>query len=36
MDRATGAMRMDYPRDEFLELEAAEIERLRNLSPGKR
>ena len=36
MDRATGVIRLDYLRDEFLELEEAEIERLRSLPPGKR
>ena len=34
--RVTRAIRNDYPRDEFLALEQAEIERLRNLPPGKR
>jgi hypothetical protein len=34
--RVTRALRMDYPRDEFLELEQAEIERLRQLPPGRR
>jgi hypothetical protein len=34
--RATGKIRMDIPRDEFLKLEEAEIERLRSLPPGKR
>jgi hypothetical protein len=33
--RVTRAIRHDYPRDEFLELEQAEIERIRNLPPGK-
>ena len=32
--RVTRVIRNDYPRDEFLELEQAEIERLRNLPPG--
>jgi hypothetical protein len=34
--RVTRALRMDYPRDEFLALEQAEIERIRSLPPGKR
>ena len=34
--RSTRALRMDYPRDEFLELEQAEIERIRSLPPGGR
>jgi hypothetical protein len=34
--RITRTLRMDYPRDEFLEREQAEIERLRALPPGKR
>jgi len=34
--RVTRTIRNDYPRDEFLALEQAEIERLRNLPPGKR
>ncbi len=34
--RVTRALRMDYPRDEFIELEMAEIERLRSLPPGQR
>jgi len=33
--RVSRALRMDYPRDEFLELEQAEIERIRSLPPGK-
>jgi hypothetical protein len=33
--RVTRTFRMDYPREEFLELEQAEIERLRALPPGK-
>ena len=33
--RVTRVIRNDYPRDEFLELEQAEIERLRSLPPGK-
>jgi hypothetical protein len=33
--RTTRAIRHDYPRDEFLELEQEEIERIRNLPPGK-
>ena len=31
--RVTRVIRKDYPRDEFLELEQAEIERLRSLPP---
>ncbi|HEX9883442.1 MAG TPA: hypothetical protein VGA79_05710 [Desulfobaccales bacterium] len=34
--RVTRALRMDYPPEEFIELEQAEIERLRSLPPGKR
>jgi hypothetical protein len=34
--RVTRSLRMDYPRDEFLELEKAEIERIRQLPPGRR
>jgi hypothetical protein len=34
--RVTRTLRMDYPRDEFLELEQAEIDRIRSLPPGKR
>jgi hypothetical protein len=34
--RVTRVLRMDYPRDEFVELEQAEIERLRSLPPRKR
>ncbi|MFZ5451917.1 MAG: hypothetical protein ACOZF2_08640 [Thermodesulfobacteriota bacterium] len=34
--RVTRTMRHDYPREEFLELEQAEIERLRSLPPGRR
>jgi hypothetical protein len=34
--RVTRALRMDYPRDEFIELEKIEIERIRQLPPGKR
>ena len=34
--RVTRALRMDYPREEFIELEQAEIERIRSLPPGKR
>jgi hypothetical protein len=34
--RVTRAIRNDYPRDEFIELEQAEIERLRSLPRGKR
>ena len=34
--RATRALRMDYPREEFIELEQGEIERVRSLPPGKR
>ncbi len=33
--RVTRALRMDYPREEFIELEQAEIERLRSLPPGE-
>jgi len=29
--RATGKIKIDYPRDEYLELEQAEIERIRQL-----
>jgi len=35
-NRATCTFRLDYARDEFLELEEVEIERLRNLPPKKR
>ena len=31
--RVTRVIRNDYPRDEFLQLEQAEIERLRSLPP---
>jgi hypothetical protein len=34
--RVTRAIRHDYPLDEFLEREQAEIERLRALPPGQR
>jgi hypothetical protein len=34
--RASGQIKMDFPRDEFLLLEEEEMERLRNLPPGKR
>jgi hypothetical protein len=34
--RVTRALRKDYPRDEFLQLEQVEIERLRSLPRGKR
>ncbi len=34
--RVTRVLRMDYPPDELIELEQAEIERLRNLPPGQR
>ena len=34
--RVTRVIRNDYPRDEFVELEQAEIERLRSLPRGKR
>jgi hypothetical protein len=34
--RVTRVIRNDYPRDEFLQLEQAEIERLRNLPRGGR
>jgi hypothetical protein len=34
--RVTRVLRMDFPRDEFLELEQAEIERLRSLPAGER
>jgi hypothetical protein len=34
--RVTRTLRNDYPRDEFLQLEHAEIERLRNLPPKGR
>lgn len=36
INRTTGTFRMDCPRDEFLELEEAEIERRRCLPPRKR
>jgi hypothetical protein len=35
-NRTTCTFRLDYARDEFLELEQAEIERIRCLPPGKR
>ncbi len=34
--RVTRTIRSDYPRDEFIELEEIEIQRLRQLPPGKR
>jgi hypothetical protein len=34
--RGTRVLRMDYPREELLQLEQAEIERLRALPPGER
>ena len=34
--RVTRVLRMDYPPDELIELEQAEIERIRSLPPGKR
>ena len=34
--RVTRIIRNNYPRDEFLELEQAEIERIRSLPPGQR
>jgi hypothetical protein len=34
--RVTRALRMDYPPEEFIELEQVEIERIRSLPPGKR
>ena len=34
--RGTRVLRMDYPRDAFLKLEQAEIERLRSLPPKGR
>jgi hypothetical protein len=34
--RETRALRMDYPPDELIELEQAEIERIRSLPPGQR
>jgi hypothetical protein len=34
--RVTRVLRMDYPRDEFLALEQAEIDRIRSLPPGGR
>ena len=34
--RVTRVIRNNYPRDEFLELEQAEIERVRSLPPGQR
>jgi hypothetical protein len=36
INRTTRAIRHDYPRKEFLELEQEEIERLRSLPPGER
>ncbi|MBI4642589.1 MAG: hypothetical protein HY790_14430 [Deltaproteobacteria bacterium] len=34
--RVTRVLRMDYPPDELIELEQAEIERIRSLPHGKR
>lgn len=34
--RVTRTLRMDYSREEFIELEQAEIERLRSLPPKER
>jgi hypothetical protein len=34
--RVTRVIRNDYPRDEFIQLEQVEIERLRSLPRGKR
>jgi hypothetical protein len=34
--RVTRVIRNDYPRDEFLQREQAEIERIRNLPPKQR
>jgi hypothetical protein len=34
--RVTRTIRNDFPRDEFLELEQAEIDRIRNLPRGQR
>ena len=34
--RVTRALRMDYPPDELIALEQAEIERFRSLPPGER
>ncbi len=34
--RVTRVLRMDYARDEFIELEQCEIERIRALPPGER
>jgi hypothetical protein len=36
INRTTRSIRHDYPRDEFLELEQAEIDRIRQLPPGSR
>lgn len=36
VNRATKKVKMDYPPDEFIELEQEEIERLRNLPPKGR
>ncbi len=36
VNRATKKVKMDYPRDEFIELEQEEIERIRNLPPKGR
>lgn len=34
--RGTGICRLDYPREEFIEVEEVEIERIRQLPPPKR
>ncbi len=34
--RETRVIRNDYPREEFIELEQAEIERIRSLPPGNK
>jgi hypothetical protein len=36
ISRSSGAIKMDFPRAEFLELEEAEIERLLNQPPKGR
>ncbi len=36
LSRSQGFIRIDYPRDEFLKLEQAEIERLRQRPPSRR
>ena len=36
INRTTRSIRHDYHRDEFLELEQAEIDRIRQLPPGSR